>query len=349
MALVTMGKYKGQPWSALLADTNYFNFISSHPGMRQNILSTMPSNLSIIHMQTPGDKPHPTPRHNAMQNTFLSAEFRLNFVTQILHKSQYGLVDPYCHSYAFEALDGTDVVLTAEEKTASSYSWLTPNRVKIYIEIKPSLADEYPTVLRTIKGRKKSTPGGIWVLLIEEFAAESITRKDATRLFRNENILLACLPASPVAVQTRAPLVVAPIVAPPVHIQAKITSALSIPMPPLIPIKQFAAPISLLVPHKRTAPPVEAVVATHPQPPKRLKTDVATVPAKSSAFHCENCQTELRFKHDECSTCYPLECTRCTKSADLCWKHGDYDDPLCLACYFADVYDGKQSVTLYAQ
>lgn len=56
-----------------------------------------------------------------------------------------------------------------------------------YIEIKTTLGDEYPRVLREMKSRK-GTHNGRFVLLLNELAAESVTRQELREIFSQEEM-----------------------------------------------------------------------------------------------------------------------------------------------------------------
>ena len=71
---VTFGKYKGQPISTLLGDTNYLEWLKQQQWFAANPL------FNVIIQKQHVDKDEPTPEHNKMQNRFLCNDFCTKFV-----------------------------------------------------------------------------------------------------------------------------------------------------------------------------------------------------------------------------------------------------------------------------
>jgi len=68
--------------------------------------------------------------------------------------------------------------------------------IKIYIEVKPLVGDDYPTILRKMTTQIKLTEtpdkhgdrGGLYVLLIDKFESSSTTKDQLLTIFNNSNI-----------------------------------------------------------------------------------------------------------------------------------------------------------------
>jgi hypothetical protein len=62
----------------------------------------------------------------------------------------------------------------------------------VYIEIKPSMGDDYPAVLRQMKRQRQQLEGRtwdtIWCLLIDEFASQAVTLEQVRNIFARDAI-----------------------------------------------------------------------------------------------------------------------------------------------------------------
>lgn len=271
---VTFGKYKGQPISTLLGDTNYLEWLKQQQWFAANPL------FNVIIQKQHVDKDEPTPQHNGLQNRFLSEDFCTRFVAALfpgdyvsdtltpeqrqawgeLQGSPSNVFGPHCgqnrkYKYhivfeddqwyiqcdtenyyeilecffapswkislkSFEPAGGGDVHLriagvsagllwtgyTQQEgriiydKSALNSPYDTIPAVKrwgqhdVFIEVKPSLGDDYPCVLRRLKKEKESRCKGInssrliHVLFIEHFSSQVTSRDNLKAIFRLDDI-----------------------------------------------------------------------------------------------------------------------------------------------------------------
>ena len=89
-ALVDFGKFAGQPWAALLADSSYVEFCKSRPGLRQKIEAAerraASSSSTTVVINNVRDEP--TPQHNRLQNRFLDESFRIAVVNDLCKEQQ---------------------------------------------------------------------------------------------------------------------------------------------------------------------------------------------------------------------------------------------------------------------
>lgn len=133
-AIVPFGKYKGQPVEAMAADKQYLDWLTAQPWFRekfQNIYTLVVNNLQ---------EPTETPEHNKLQALFLNEDFRRRFLVKIHGETCVG--DASEISVHFEN-EGFDVHLDGP--------------CECHVEIKPSIGDDYPAVLRQIKRARTSS------------------------------------------------------------------------------------------------------------------------------------------------------------------------------------------------
>lgn len=137
--IVPFGKYKGQPVEAMAADKQYLDWLTAQPWFRekfQNIYTLVVNNLQ---------EPTETPEHNKLQALFLDDAFRRRFLTKI-HGDR---VTAEGDSFAQFESEGFDVRVFLELKKGSC--------PECHVEIKPSIGDDYPAVLRQINRARTST------------------------------------------------------------------------------------------------------------------------------------------------------------------------------------------------
>jgi hypothetical protein len=178
--IVPFGKYRGRALEEMLADRDYCDWLLAQGwfGQRyQNIYNVIVG---------AGNEPADTPQHNKLQALFLDAAFCRAFLAEALGSE---LQDGCEVTSNFEVGDvQMDVVLTITE--AGRYG----RYCEFYVEIKPSLGDDFPTVLRQIRQkinsvfRRQLRHGGEppWEncgVLYEEFSATSVSLEQVKRIF----------------------------------------------------------------------------------------------------------------------------------------------------------------------
>lgn len=144
-SVIPFGKHKGQEVIEVLEkDPQYLDWLRMQPGIAEKY----PALFQVIINH--GADPSETPEHNALQARLLEPEIRkslaLLYAPKNWAESDYGL--------EFE-VNGADALLTFyggvwHETYAKSTAW----DVRILIECKPLLGEDYPAVLRQIKAFK---------------------------------------------------------------------------------------------------------------------------------------------------------------------------------------------------
>lgn len=138
-SIIPFGKYKGQPVEVLAQDEAYMEWLASQDWFRQkyqNIYAVVINNF-----QAPSD----TPEHNLMQGKFLDENYRFRVAWMLSYGSLRDRLN--YDTFAVMECEGMDVRLEV------SYEGPSSDRQKIihmYLEIKPTVGDDYPAVLRQI-------------------------------------------------------------------------------------------------------------------------------------------------------------------------------------------------------
>ena len=207
--LIPFGKYKGQPVEVLQNDPQYTEWLLSQPWLierYQSIQTVIVNNFS---------EPSCTPEHNAMQSRFLDQSFCFNVGEQISSRcigeksilefikvredidwELWFLEDGVSSSIdmRFES-GGWDVVIdcniTKREKWGEYDKEFTGALVfgcswNFHIELKPTLGEEFPEVLRQVKSRKQF-PANV---ITDEIICKSVSSENIKEMFRRSGVLL---------------------------------------------------------------------------------------------------------------------------------------------------------------
>jgi hypothetical protein len=124
--IIPIGKYKGQPVEVLQGDPAYAEWLKAQPWLREKYAGIF--QIIVNNFQEPAE----TPEHNRLQARFLDPAFR-----RALFRLLYPDVEFRQPRFEFER-GGWDVLVD-----------------RLAIEIKPSLADDFPAVLRQMKAQLK--------------------------------------------------------------------------------------------------------------------------------------------------------------------------------------------------
>ena len=159
LPLITFGKYKGQPITSLYSDPKYLEWCKQQYWFQK----TTCYNIIVKQVITP-DKNSKTPEHNKLQKTFLNKDIALKFVNKI-----YPLLvdekDNTDFTTEFEGMFIWDLIVDSiyrwkcicdlkEDDSLCSCKYEKDDDIcknSIFCEIKPSIGDDYPSVLRKMK------------------------------------------------------------------------------------------------------------------------------------------------------------------------------------------------------
>jgi uncharacterized protein (DUF3820 family) len=170
--VVPFGKYKGRDIEELLInDPAYLQWLASQNWFRTKFVTL---HQIIINR---GAEPEETPEHNALQVLFLNKEFCVRFVRRAYPAWQLIKIE----DTSFE-VRGADVeirvLIRAKADDGSPLHW--PESIRV--EIKPTVSDDYPAVLRQM--RRAETK----VLFLEQYTGKGATREQFVQTFKTANI-----------------------------------------------------------------------------------------------------------------------------------------------------------------
>jgi hypothetical protein len=199
--VVPFGKYKGQPVEVLQQDPQYVEWLQGQDWFRQrhqNIYTIIVNNFG---------EPDDSPEHNALQAMFLSDDL-CKKVVKFAHRSDninehidggYRIDDnPIVRKFEVAGFDLSimPVLLYKDRRIWSSSH-------TVFIEIKPVLGDNYPSVIRQIKGNASAAMkeagedpdygGGMnlkYVCVCKRIDASSVDPDSVLKIFKESGILI---------------------------------------------------------------------------------------------------------------------------------------------------------------
>jgi hypothetical protein len=203
--VVPFGKYKGKPVEAMAQDRQYVDWLTAQSWFKERYANYY--TLIVNNFQEPAD----TPEHNGLQAKFLDAKFCLRFV-QFL--GNYG-GSAKTLTTEFE-YHGFDIDLRGTHDTGRMKKWKDgyhegESRIIEYvhysIEIKPTVADDYPAILRQIKTALTNTRSDCYagrpirlavefgdpVLFLQEYMGRGATCEEFINIFERSNIRVVFL------------------------------------------------------------------------------------------------------------------------------------------------------------
>lgn len=196
--VVPFGKWKGQPVQRLAEDRSYFEWLCSQPWFREkfeDLYQAVVQRKFEVVVTVPGAgavEPSETPAHNAIQVLFLEDEFCRQFVREALPvwPEVEGALE-FGRTFEFEGVDVLLVARAPEDEHGYCRSQ------GMAIEIKPSIGDDYPAVLRQMRGHRANNRLGYYlenqVLLVGEFNARGATIQQFIKTFEVSGIRVVFL------------------------------------------------------------------------------------------------------------------------------------------------------------
>lgn len=206
--IVTFGKYKNEPITSLLKDKRYSKWLLTQSFVEQKypeIYRALTNNNSSSSVMMTNSN-SPTPQHNKLQNQFLDQSFQykvLNFF--YLQKVRNIRLE-------IEAECNWDVVMTFDHTVFTPFSFYTLYQMlfrnyfylttdgyiaqthknsKIYCEIKTSIGEDYPCILRKMKEQIKNTPdsdNALFCLLVDKVNLIETTEDELISVFELSSI-----------------------------------------------------------------------------------------------------------------------------------------------------------------
>jgi len=208
--IIPFGKYKGQPVEqVMMRDPAYLQWLKQQPWFAEKFPPIY--QIVVNNFAAPSED---TPAHNAMQVRFLEDEYRAAFwhaanvftardrelllhnfrlnTRHLRHPPTAEIEAPLIGKARFE--DASDVVFEVTMTVGREHeNYAAIRTYRLAIEIKPSMGDDYPAVLRQIKQQRLVSRGrdflpSHWFLLVEQFAASNVTLDQARAIFAGDDI-----------------------------------------------------------------------------------------------------------------------------------------------------------------
>lgn len=192
--LIPFGKYKGQPLEILAQDPQYLEWVRNQSWFVEKYPQI--NTLIINNFQEPSE----TPEHNKIQGMFLDDEFCLKTVNaySLFLKNKNKIMEVSVKNKITELKfehSGIDVCFCAMV-VGWSEDYITKEKtpcdvnVPFVIEIKPSVGDDYPAILRQIKIIKKLSSFARYILLVDQYCGKGISEENFIKLFYTEGIVV---------------------------------------------------------------------------------------------------------------------------------------------------------------
>jgi hypothetical protein len=211
--VMTFGKYKGRSMFEVAQDRNYVQWLL--------LQSWFPDRWPDVYkFLVEGGPTECTPEHNAMQARFLDDAFLRKFVSRLLinvfpegaewarEEPEFECEVPPCDVKLYAFATNTEFCNWCEKPLRKCFnedgSWCRsfyPRSVRSlfrmlertwFVELKPALGDDYPLVLRKLRGSGWLRPGRPErriVVLFKDLTTRSISLKEIQQIFRPSIVL----------------------------------------------------------------------------------------------------------------------------------------------------------------
>lgn len=191
--VVPFGKYRGMPVEVMLADSNYCDWLSAQPWVKerfQNVYNT------IVNINQ--NEPSCTPEHNRLQARFMDEEFRNKLIWWVTDKGKYKILSS---SVRFETV--SDVLIEMNLSGFTTERDYKSKRIVPYnfrdtaaVEVKPTIGDDYPAILRQVLNQKMSRGNRDgygqsvknFYVVFEQFDSEAVSETECRNLFAASGI-----------------------------------------------------------------------------------------------------------------------------------------------------------------
>jgi hypothetical protein len=209
-SLFPFGKHEGKTVAEVYLDENYRNWCMNQDWFKGKY--PMIYNIFVnSNLNTSGS---PSPEHNKLQNLFLEDDYVINFIRKIYDKETCKVK---FSNVNFEAEFNWDVLISGVTVRRENNETVCRDKPH-FIEIKTSLGEDYPNVLRKMKSQmnqmrnKYREENKVWVndgpshyrkgrwdyegcyfyghfiLLIDNFTCDVTSKKDLINIFAKDNI-----------------------------------------------------------------------------------------------------------------------------------------------------------------
>jgi len=177
--LIPFGKLQGLPLEELAKHKSYANWLVTRPDFREK--------YPDIHMFIINNfrEVIDTPEHNEIQIKFLDNDFTLKLSYLLEPRLFDGTKLPKSSKPVFESGYDVSYFISAAERQIY---------LKIFIEIKPTIGDDFPSVLRQMKAsmpiREDSHAKNLYCLLLRDYVGEGATREQFIQFFQSQGYIV---------------------------------------------------------------------------------------------------------------------------------------------------------------
>jgi uncharacterized protein (DUF3820 family) len=223
--IVPFGKYKDQPIEVLQSDKQYLDWLLAQGWFKDRYHDLF--TIVINNFQEPSD----TPEHNAMHVKFLNDDYVYRLLSPVVGFTKPGRVASKkfeCDGWdvfvvlsnittkeheqlvkTTEELSGCgslpkaigdnwackDAVIANEKNNAEiDMLWKAVKVAGVYLELKPTVSDDFPAILRQMKATKMAQARQCdirkMVLLVGEYNGKGATRDEFVAFMKNEGIVV---------------------------------------------------------------------------------------------------------------------------------------------------------------
>lgn len=209
MPVVPFGKYKGQYVTEMKKDRSYVDWFV----LQADLVERYPVIYNIIiggSKAKPKRKKQDTPQHNAMQAKYLGADLRRRvgrkYVMSPEELSDHGYrggeyqitvgpVEFETHGWDATWETYVNMVTPGYEPRRAGTGFMHHHFVRVYLELKPSISDDYPVVMRQVMDRRaRQFPNGTssfnkaFVVITNELKPSTVAPHEVRQILRSQNI-----------------------------------------------------------------------------------------------------------------------------------------------------------------
>ena len=168
---ITFGKYKGKDIEAILADEPYAKWVLAQEGLR--LKHPILYNIIQLHFNDNED----TPVHNSMQQRWLNkSKDELHFLfKKLISQKEFYISKELSSLLRFVRLmEKIEANHIKKPKPEGENDWDIEFEIssgeRCFLELKPVLGDDYPSVLRTMKKKRIRGSNNIYILVIDNLS-----------------------------------------------------------------------------------------------------------------------------------------------------------------------------------
>jgi|SRR4051812_38333639 uncharacterized protein (DUF3820 family) len=222
--VVPFGKYRGKPIAELTADRKYCKWLAAQPWFRETYGDIY---RLVSHLRSPDD----TPEHNAFQARFLDPTLCLATAKSlglVERLAEFWKGDSSFQRRIHEQNAEAQSLITSRPEMFEAQGWdvvlgvfcpalETRGVHSIWLELKPTVGDDYPSVLRQMQANRPSydhfpSENHTFALVIDRFSAAGVTFDQVRAMFAASDFVVlmlsdieAAIPAAPKSRRRRKP------------------------------------------------------------------------------------------------------------------------------------------------